>query len=556
MRKPNVFLLYICLSTTICALPLHIGVAQDAQKSLIKGSVDYIKTVLDSQILFKHGEFEKAESLLTSIVAANPNHLESWNMLGLIYLKRLNYALAENAFLRVIDIDPGFLPAYQGLASAEEALGKFDNALKNYLFFTNNFKGEKNDFVMFRIAELYTRFGKYYDAVPYYKELAQNTASPFYPQASFYLKNINENMAQYQNRRKVINSVRHIVPQQNNCMPSAMASALIFWGEPVTVNELMPYLMDTQNGGFIIDMIDYARELGYRAILYKGTINDIIHWLDLEIPVIVTQVITSVDGTPITHLRTICGYDLVKESLYSSDSYQIPFYTFFPAWNKANNAMSVILPSHKSGLISENILKDLEYAARADRFYAQENYEKAYQYYVEAEIENDMNIDAQLGQAKSLLKLNRTDEAVVMLSSIVENDPSQQEAFFLLGVVHFNRQNRAKAFEYLKKCVEVDSKLIPEAHNFLGYLYIEKGEYTEGIEEFHRSLSLKPGFLYPHYNLARTYARLGNVNQSITHLKICLDEGVITMPEVLEDSFFDTIKNTPAFKNLEPKEEK
>lgn len=523
----------------------------DAQAGpLKKGSVEYFKAILDSKIFFDNGKYDEALKLLDKIVAANPDHLESWNMSGIIYLKKLNYVLAENAFEKVIDINPGYLPAYQGLASAQESLGKFDQALVNYEFFMNNFTGSEKDFATFRVAELLCRAGRYYDAVPYFQSLENNPDSDFAKKARYYLTNIEQNMAKYKGKQKIINGIQHIVPQQNNCMPSALAAVLRYWGEPTTDKELSKYLMDTQEGGFIIDMVDYARNLGYNVSLMKGSFEDIMWWIDHDVPVITSQILEQKGKPRIVHLRTICGYDRITASVYASDIFQIPLDEFLHSWKLADNTMTIILPPHKKDLFPQNSINDVEYLARADRFYRQNKFEEAYQLYIEAELENEANTNAKLGQAKALVKLHKLDEAIVELNDIIAADPQQQEAYFILGIIYFNAKERQKALEYLKKCVSLNKELIPEAHNFLGYLYIEKGNYTEGIDELNLSLSLKPDYINPHYNLARAYAQLGDLTKTLNHLKTCLKKGFISYNELLKDPVFNSFHNSPEFQAL------
>lgn len=529
--------------------------AQETREPLLKGSVDYIKTVLDSRIMFQQQRYDDAIPLLTDVVAANPDHFESWNMLGIIYMSKHQYRLAENAFTQAVNVNPGYLPAYQGLATAQEALGKYRTALNNYQFFINNFEGT-DDLASFRTAELLTRFGKYYDALPLYDTLRTNENSPFQEKSQIYYNNIHRKSGQYTQQRTILEGIPYIVPQYNNCMPSAFAAVLIYWGEPITDQELSHDLLDTQEGSFTIDMIDYARKLGYVAILCSGTFEELMAWIDKGVPVITTQVITGVNNLPVIHARTIYGYDLFKESVYTSDTYQMPTLHFINAWKKAEYMMTIIVPKTKSNLIPAEIRKDMEYLARADRFFVQEKYEQAYQYYIEAEIENEHNTAALLGQAKSLAKLERIEEAVRQLQAILEYDDLpqriRQETLFVLGIINFNRHDRQSAYKYLKKCIEIATPSIPEAHNFLGYIYEEEGEYDEAIHEYQIALHLKPSYMNAHYNLARTYAQTGNSKECIDHLELCIANNFISYEDIVTDPVFNDIKDTPEFRNIAP----
>ncbi|MCD6459993.1 tetratricopeptide repeat protein [bacterium] len=544
-KKVYVFFILFMSFMNSCLYAQNINIDVFAQ-----GSVQYYKAILESKLAFDNGNYEDAQPLLLSIVVADPKHIDSWYMLGTIYFKQLNYNMAKEAFSKVIDIDPGYVPAYQGLALAQEAVGQYRDALLNYQYFIDNFSGEQKDLAVFRTAELYCRFGKYYDAVPLYQSLLSNKKSKFANKARYYYRNINRNMARYRGKKVILDKVPHIVPQQNNCMPSALASVLLYWGEPTSKKELSKILMDTQEGGFIIDMIDYVRELGFDALIFKGNIKDIYYWIKQDVPVIAVQVWENKEGGSIVHLRTIYGYDKLKMSLYTSDIFQMPIADFLHSWNKADNLMVVILPPAKIDIFPYKKPRDAEYTARADRLYRKKEYKKAYQMYLDAEIENGNNLKAKLGQAKSLLKLKKISKAIEELNQVIKADSENQEAYFLLGVIYFNNNQHDKAFDYLKKCVSLKQKLIPEAYNFLGFLNIEKGNIQQGIDELNTAVSIEPGYIYPRYNLACAYAKIGNIDKTVEQLKYCIDSGFISFAEILKNNVFDKFKGYPEFQEL------
>ena len=546
--------LTICIS---CIVLLLFGAVMDgfpqetsSQPAPMKGSVDYFKALLESKLSFQNGDYDAALPQLVAVVSADPEHIESWCMLGTVYLKRHQYDLARDAFERAVDVDPGYIPAYQGLAAAQESLGRYEDALLSYEFFIENFNGEEKDFAIFRTAELLCYFDRYYDAIPLYQQLAIKPESPFFKPSIDYLNNIRDNIAKRRGQKVVLAHVPHIVPQSNNCMPSALAAVLIFWGEPTSASELAMRLQDSSDGGYLIDMVDYVRELGYSTKVTKGDFNDIVYWVKHDIPVIVSQVLSKEGEPDVIHLRTIYGYDRVKESVYTSDSFQMPKDVFMKQWQKADSTMVVIVPHAQESLLERTELSDLEYLARADRYYRQEHYDMAYDMYLEAEIENEDNINAKLGQVKSLIKLGDIDEAKTELQNILALDPHNQEAYFLLGIIYFNQNDHEKAFHFLQQCIVFGGSLIPEAHNFLGYLYVEKGNFQDGIKELQRAIELKPDYAHPHYNLARAYAQLGRLDEAVRHLQVCLKAGFITMDQLLADPVFSQYQNDPEFEDL------
>ncbi|MCP5462156.1 MAG: tetratricopeptide repeat protein [bacterium] len=541
------FLLFILIFSSF----VEENYAQQSQASPVEtGSKSYYEALLEGKLAFKEGRYDDAIRHLTTVALANRNDIEIWNMLGTIHLKQQNFALAENAFEEAIDIDPGYLPAYQGLAIAQEAMLKSEDALINFQFFIQNFTGTEKDYAVFRTAELLCKFNRYYDAIPLYQNLAKNVDSEFSEEASYYLDNIRNNMAKHQGQKKILGGIPHIVPQQNNCMPSALAAILAYWGEPTSAKELARHLMDTTDGGFLIEMIDFVRNLGFEVSVQQGSFDDIVSWIDKDIPIIVNQVFYNESHIPVVHLRTICGYDRIKNCLYASDIFQIRYDAFMESWHTAENSMLIIVPANKRELLGNDHLFDLEYLARADRYYAQQNYNDAYAIYLEAEIENERNIKARIGQAKSLLKLEKINEAIEELKGIIAVSPSSQEAYFLLGVIYFNNADFETALGYLEKSLSIDQTLFPETHNFLGYIYMEQGNYDAAIEAFKQSITLNPHYMPPQYNLARTYALIGQFERSIEHLAECIENNYISYEKIDNDSLFQPLQNFSSYKKL------
>jgi len=548
MLRKQIYI-YIAVLITIFNSYLY---AQDENISVFaEGSVEYYKAILESKLAFDNDNYDDAAPLLLNVVSADPNHIDSWNMLGTIYLKQLNYKSAKNAFNEVINIDPGFVPAYQGLASAQESLGEYEDALLSYTYFIDNFVGKEKDFAVFRAAELYCRFGKYYDAVPLYQSLLSNRKSSFSDKARYYYNSINRNMARYRGKKVIIDKVPHIVPQYNNCMPSALAATLIYWGEPTSEKELTGVLMDTQEGGFTIDMIDFVRSIGFEALMFEGNLKEIDYWVNQQVPVIVSQVWTNHDGDDIQHLRTIHGYDKLKMSVYTSDIYQMPVDEFMQSWEKAGYQMFVILPPDKIDIFPFKKSRDAEYIARADRFYRKGAYKKAYQMYLEAEIEISNNSKAKLGQAKSLLKLDKKKQAIEELNQLVKAHPQTQEAYFLLGIIHFNNKRYDEALDYLQKCISLDKKLMAQVYNFLGFILLEQGDARKGIEKFNMAIQADSQYIYPYYNLARAYAKIGNLDKTLENLRKCIDSEFITFENILKDEAFAELKDYPEFQSLQ-----
>ena len=66
------------------------------------------------------------------------------------------------------------------------------------------------------------------------------------------------------------------------------------------------------------------------------------------------------------------------------------------------------------------------------------------------------------------------------------------------------------------------SPFSPRAHNNMGDVYVQEGNFDGAIREFKRALALKPDYADVYHNLANTYQFLGNTQEAIKHYETAL----------------------------------
>ena len=78
--------------------------------------------------LLNQGRLEEAHEILSSLCREDQGDIEIWSLFGTAngYLGRFEDVVS--AFQKTLEIDPDYLPALNGLASALAALGRYDEA--------------------------------------------------------------------------------------------------------------------------------------------------------------------------------------------------------------------------------------------------------------------------------------------------------------------------------------------------------------------------------------------------------------------------------------------
>lgn len=91
---------------------------------------------------------------------------------------------------------------------------------------------------------------------------------------------------------------------------------------------------------------------------------------------------------------------------------------------------------------------------------------------------------------------------------VLRVDPRHADAWHLLGVVAFQKNESVTAVDYIGQAIDSDGTR-PEYHNSLGNVYRSLRRPVEAITEFRAALRLKPDFSVAYNNLGIVLAELG-----------------------------------------------
>jgi ABC-type bacteriocin/lantibiotic exporter with double-glycine peptidase domain len=88
---------------------------------------------------------------------------------------------------------------------------------------------------------------------------------------------------------KRIDNVPFFPQPDYQCGPAALASVLNFYGDPATVEEIADavYRDGSVRGTLSLDLVLYARSRGLDAAWNSATLQELLHWLDHGMPLIV-----------------------------------------------------------------------------------------------------------------------------------------------------------------------------------------------------------------------------------------------------------------------------
>jgi tetratricopeptide (TPR) repeat protein len=134
-----------------------------------------------------------------------------------------------------------------------------------------------------------------------------------------------------------------------------------------------------------------------------------------------------------------------------------------------------------------------------------------------------------LQEAIALHQAGAVDQAAARYQSIINREPRNIDALFLLGVACFERKLFEEAADLLKKAVRI-APAHAAGHNLYGRTLIELGRTEEALKEFHRAFTAQPDLVDAYRNRAALLATLGRYEDAIT----TLDRALSAVPRSAE----------------------
>lgn len=134
------------------------------------------------------------------------------------------------------------------------------------------------------------------------------------------------------------------------CGPASLASVLHFWKKNITVEEIKQAIyLPKLNGTLGIDLTRFARDEGFLARSFTGTLPEVRDRLANGIPVIVFLNLGS-RSFPVGHFIVVTGIDEKREEVIAHSGAEpnkpISYETFLADWKKTGHWTLEVVPPH------------------------------------------------------------------------------------------------------------------------------------------------------------------------------------------------------------------
>ncbi len=127
---------------------------------------------------------------------------------------------------------------------------------------------------------------------------------------------------------------------------------------------------------------------------------------------------------------------------------------------------------------------------------------------------------------------NKPDSASIYLKLCTEYNSKFYQAFYLQGLISFEKTNYEDAIHYFSKVIEIDPNY-SEAYNDRGSAYRLLEKYNEAVEDYSKAIMLKKTAIY--------YNNRGSVKMKLEKYAEAIDD--YTAAIILDSSYYIAINN-------------
>ncbi len=209
-------------------------------------------------------------------------------------------------------------------------------------------------------------------------------------------------------------------------------------------------------------------------------------------------------------------------------------------------------------------LSAAELEQRGDIFRSQNDLVEAKRYYERALKKSPKNAKIWNKLGVMALRAREYDPAQVDFMQAVKCDKKYAEAVNNLGVIFYLKKDYNRAEAQYRRAIELSDTA--SFHSNLGALHLERDEPRQALEQYRIALQMDPQVLERNsptgisaranspqergryaFLIARLYAKLGDVDHSLTHLKTAMQNGYKPPEDFMTDADFATVRQDPRF---------
>lgn len=144
---------------------------------------------------------------------------------------------------------------------------------------------------------------------------------------------------------------------------------------------------------------------------------------------------------------------------------------------------------------------------------------------------------------------NRVDEALEDYDMAITLAPDKAYPWLGKADMHMRKGESHKALEAYKKVLELDTVPVVGISCAM-YAFQAIGEKEKGIEFMEKLIEADPSDPGVYYDGACFYARLGELEKSLSNLKIAMDKGYRKFHHIMIDDDLEELRKTPGFQEL------
>ena len=143
--------------------------------------------------------------------------------------------------------------------------------------------------------------------------------------------------------------------------------------------------------------------------------------------------------------------------------------------------------------------------------------------------------DENLESAKKLFGAQEYNDAIRSVKEVIEEQPSNAEAWLLLGDCYSGLGKDKKAIRAYQKAIGINPKHA-DAIFGLGVTYTRLGKHSNATEAYKQVVRIQPKHAQAHFYLGMSYERIGRIGNAFEHYKI-----LKTLDKSLADELYKII---------------
>ena len=147
--------------------------------------------------------------------------------------------------------------------------------------------------------------------------------------------------------------------------------------------------------------------------------------------------------------------------------------------------------------------------------------------------------DENLESVKRLFNAQEYDDAIRLVKKVTEEQPSNVEAWLLLGDCYASLGKNEEAISAYQKVIRINPEHV-DAPFRVGVIFTRLGQHSNAIEAYKQVVRIQPEHAQAHFYLGMSYDSIGRIGRAFEHYKI-----LKTLDKNLADELYKVILGSP-----------